>query len=296
LRSLIEGNQRFYSGASLYPRRDSQRRAEVLGGQRPIAALLTCSDSRVPPEILFDQGLGDLFLVRAAGNIAGPVGLGSLEYAVEHLAVPLIVVLGHQKCGAVSVAVQGREAPGHVQAIVETIAPVVESVRQHTGDLLANAIDANVLAGVEKLKGTGPVLAEFAGQGKIEVVGARYNLDTGQVEWLAGSPAMMELFPAPAGRTAEPTLPPTEGAAAPPTATLTPEPQAGADPRILGVHIVRRGETLFAIGQAYGVHPAAIASENNLTNPNLIYTGQRLRIPNVPWKQMPPGKAAARQF
>jgi carbonic anhydrase len=307
LRTLIEGNLRFARSESLYPRWDTARRLALLAEQKPFAAVLSCSDSRVPPEILFDQGLGDIFVVRTAGNTAGLVGLGSLEYAVEHLGVSLVLILGHQHCGAVTAAVQGSEAPGKIAAVLEEIHPAVEAVRAtagaQAGELLPNSIDANIAFGVEKIIGASTLLSGYADQGKIQVVGARYDLDTGLVDWLTGSPEMVALFPqveTTSGPQVTPTTQPAASFSAP-----TPLPQAqpaveqpaqSQNREYLGVHIVRRGESLYAIGLAYGINPWAIARRNQITNPDLIYPGQRLRIPNAPWRKMPPGRQAERQF
>ena len=181
---LLQGNQRFVSGQVQHPRRDAFRRTDTLGGQTPFAIILTCSDSRLPPEVIFDQGIGDLFVLRNAGNVAGEIVLGSIEYAVEHLNSSLILVLGHQKCGAVTAAVNGGEAPGHIKNVVEQIAPSVEYARALQGDLLTNAIDANILETVRQLKTSVPILAEAVSARSLEVFGARYNLDTGTVTFL----------------------------------------------------------------------------------------------------------------
>ena len=195
LRALIAGNRRYAEGHSTYPHQDPARRVETSTGQKPFAAFLTCCDSRVPPEIIFDQGIGDIFIIRTAGNVAGNVGLGSLEYAVEHLNVTLLVILGHQKCGAVSATVQGGAAAGHIAKIVAEINPALMQAKKQGGDLLMATIDANIRLGVNRLQKTTPILSEYVDQGKIEVVGARYDLDTGLVTWLEGSPAMKSLFP-----------------------------------------------------------------------------------------------------
>jgi carbonic anhydrase len=303
LRSLVEGNLRFAKGKSLYPHWDTARRLALLAEQKPFAAVLSCSDSRVPPEILFDQGLGDIFVVRTAGNTAGLVGLGSLEYAVEHLGVALVLVLGHQHCGAVTAAVQGSEAPGKISAVLEEIHPAVETVRDQAGELLPNSIDANIAFGVEKIKGASSLLAGYADQGKIQVVGARYDLDTGLVDWLTGSPEMVALFPqveTTSGSQVTPTAQPAASVSAPTPVPITQpvveQPAQSQVREYLGVHIVRRGESLYAIGLAYGINPWAIARRNHITNPDLIYPGQRLKIPNAPWRKMPSGRQAERQF
>ena len=160
------------------------RRKEIARAQHPIAAVLTCSDSRVPPEILFDQGLGDIFVVRSAGNTAGEENLGSLEYAAEHLGVRLILVLGHSRCGAVDATVKGGHAGNHIDKLLAEIQPAVEKAKAQGGDLVDHAIDVNVADVVAQLKTSHPTLAEMVEQGKIQVRGARYNLDTGRVKLL----------------------------------------------------------------------------------------------------------------
>jgi len=184
LQSLIDGNQRFASGHPLHQNQDSQRRSDVAGEQHPFAIVVGCSDSRVPPEIIFDQGLGDLFVVRSAGNIVDDQALGSIEYAVEHLHAHVIVVLGHDNCGAVKAAVDGGDVPGHIGSITAAIAPAVETARHDPGDLLDNAINENVLRVVNQIKTSEPILGHEVEAGQLTVVGARYNLSTGTVRWL----------------------------------------------------------------------------------------------------------------
>lgn len=184
LKRLIQGNQRYVANKLLRPHRDAVRRQETFGGQNPFAVILTCSDSRVAPEILFDQGIGDLFVIRTAGNVAGEAALGSIEYAVEHLGVPLVLVLGHQKCGAVTAAVEGGEAGGHVSHILEKIAPAVEKARSLGGDLVSAAIDVNIGEVLAGLKTSEPILKETVEAGHVEILGARYDLDTGVVNFL----------------------------------------------------------------------------------------------------------------
>lgn len=182
LQMLIDGNRRYITGKAEHPHQSEERRAEVLAGQHPFVTLLSCSDSRVPPEVFFDQGIGDLFIIRNAGNIVDDVVLGSIEYAAEHLGVPLIMVLGHTKCGAVTATVQGGEVPGHIGSIVKTIQPAVAASKDEPGDAVLNAIRANVRLMVEQIKNCEPILAELRHHGKIMVVGGLYNLDSGQVE------------------------------------------------------------------------------------------------------------------
>jgi carbonic anhydrase len=186
---LMNGNKLYMAGKSRHPHQTLARRQEVTNGQKPFAVILGCSDSRVPPEILFDQGLGDLFVVRVAGNVVDNVVEGSIEYAVEELGVPpLIMVLGHEKCGAVTAAVdvvkKGGQLPGEIDTIVNAIKPAVERVKGNPGDLVENAIDANVLMVVEKLKASQPIIAKFVEKGQLKVSGAKYELKSGVVRIL----------------------------------------------------------------------------------------------------------------
>ena len=154
-------------------------------GQKPFAIVFGCVDSRVPPELVFDRGLGDVFVIRTAGQVLDDAGLGSIEFGVEELGIPLVMVLGHEKCGAVAATIEAvehnAEAPGHIGALVEGIRPAVEQVKGQPGDLLDNAVRANVELTVRQLK-TSPILAEALETGHIKIVGARYDLDTGVVE------------------------------------------------------------------------------------------------------------------
>src|SRR5215217_6189954 len=165
----------------------AKRRAELAKSQHPFAIILSCSDSRVPPEIVFDEGLGDLFIVRVAGNVLNDEGLGSIEYGVEVLGARLIVVLGHQSCGAVdaamkTVAAKGK-APGHIQSLVTAIKPVVESTPK--GDL-DTTIKANVKHVVDALRASTPILKTRVDSGDVQVIGGYYTLDTGAVNFLDG--------------------------------------------------------------------------------------------------------------
>jgi len=184
LKKLLDGNKRCVVCKQQNPRQDARRRKEVSKGQKPFAVIVGCSDSRIPPELIFDQGLGDLFVVRLAGNIVDALAMGSIEYAVEHLGTKLIVVLGHGKCGAVTAATKGPDAPGHVGAIVKAIQPAVKKVQKMPGDLVDNAIRANASLVVNKIKSSKPILAEMVNKGEIEVIGAYYNIETGAVELL----------------------------------------------------------------------------------------------------------------
>jgi carbonic anhydrase len=181
MRSLMEGNDRFAGTHSSRPNQSVARRVEVAKGQHPVAAVLACADSRVPPELLFDRGLGDLFVVRLAGNIPDDAALGSLEYAAEHLGVHVAIVLGHKRCGAVEAALSGGEAPGHIKGLVDAILPAVAAARGLPGDTLDNAVRANITQVSAKLRAAQPILSEMTHEHKLKVVGAYYDLDTGRV-------------------------------------------------------------------------------------------------------------------
>lgn len=185
IQRLVAGNARYVTGRALRPRQTAQRRAALARSQQPFVAVLGCSDSRVPPEIAFDQGLGDLFVVRVAGNVADDFAVGSLEYAVAVLGVPLVLVLGHERCGAVEAAVKGDEVPGHLGSLVRAIQAAADSVRGQPGDPLDNAVRANVTMVVNRLRRLPPVLADRIDRGALRVAGARYDLDSGAVDVIA---------------------------------------------------------------------------------------------------------------
>ena len=182
LDELRAGNAHHVAHQYTHPHQTSARQRELAQGQHPHAVILSCSDSRVPPEVVFDQGLGDLFVVRVAGNVAGDHELASIEYAVEHLHSPLVVVLGHQSCGAVTAAAEGGHAPGHLPALLHAIQPAVEKARAMQGDLIGNAVKTNVDMAVDQVR-EDPVLATPLKQGQLRVVGAVYSLETGKVTW-----------------------------------------------------------------------------------------------------------------
>lgn len=181
---LKEGNQRYSTGQTLKQDvSEKKRKSLVEKGQKPFAVIVSCSDSRVPPEIIFDQGLGDLFVIRVAGNILGPLTMGSVEYGVEHLGAPLLIVLGHDHCGAVKAAVEGGEAPGSIGTIVERIRPSVEIVRTSgaTGSAVYEHVEnINIKAMVTELQAS-PVIQEFLHKGSLSVLGAKYCQETGKV-------------------------------------------------------------------------------------------------------------------
>lgn len=184
LRLLLEGNLRYVSGNITHSGQNLvDRRSELIAGQHPFAVVVGCSDSRIPPEIIFDQGLGDIFVVRTAGQVLDNASLGSIEYAVEHLEVPLVVVLGHDSCGAVTAAVEGGEAPGHMNCLVESIQPAVdEAIKMgNESELLDNSIDNNIKKIKEELENTESILSERVQNGELMIVAARYHMDTGVV-------------------------------------------------------------------------------------------------------------------
>src|SRR3954464_1913320 len=159
LRELTAGNAHHVAKQYQHPHETAERQRELATGQQPHAAILTCADSRVPPEIVLDQGLGDLFDVRVAGNVAGDAELASIEYAAVHLHTPLLVVMGHQKCGAVTAAAESGEAEGHLPSLLGLIRPAVERARTQPGDVIDNAVRINVEHIVQQIRDSMPVLA-----------------------------------------------------------------------------------------------------------------------------------------
>jgi carbonic anhydrase len=176
LKRLMDGNQRYMNDQLLYPNHSSDRRGEIAAKQKPFATILGCSDSRVAPEIIFDQGLGDLFIVRVAGNVVGPIELDSIDYSVKYLGASLILVMGHEACGAVTAVMEGQTAD--IEAVAELIEPSIQGAK--TAD---EAIKANVRAVVAYLKQT-PVLKKYIAQKKLEIVAAYYDMGPGSVEVL----------------------------------------------------------------------------------------------------------------
>ncbi len=181
LKVLLDGNRRFAAGKTIHPRQDISRIRETAKGQKPFAIIVGCSDSRVPNEIVFDQGLGDLFIVRTAGQVSTYASWGSVEFAEEVLGAKLIFVLGHTKCGAVQAAVRVPEVPGHIVTLINDIKPAAQRVKGQPGDEVENAVRENVRMQVEKLKNLEPVLAKRFREGKLKIVGGVYDIDTGLV-------------------------------------------------------------------------------------------------------------------
>jgi carbonic anhydrase len=185
---LMDGNKKFVSGSVTQPDLSDARRKELTGGQRPVAIVVTCSDSRVAPEHIFNQGLGDIFVIRVAGNVLDPVALGSIEYAAEHLHTPLLVLMGHEKCGAVTAAVEAKGKPeGNIGAIVAKILPAVRKAKLQGGgedEIVAKAIKMNVFQSYEDMLKNSPVLKHMIAKGELKVVESLYHLGTGEVEIL----------------------------------------------------------------------------------------------------------------
>lgn len=184
LAELRAGNEHHAAKKYEHPHQSAARQRELASGQHPHAAILSCADSRVAPEIVFDQGLGDLFDVRVAGNVAGDSEIASLEYAAEHLNVPLVVVMGHQHCGAVTAAAEAGEPHGHLSALIAPIRPAVQRAKTMPGDPIENAVRINVEMVVDQLRDSKPILGELVAKHELRIVGAIYSLDTGRVEWL----------------------------------------------------------------------------------------------------------------
>jgi carbonic anhydrase len=182
---LVEGNARYVANAPR-PRDFSAERASRVLGQAPFATILSCADSRVAPELAFDQGPGQLFVVRLAGNVVSTEVLASLEFGAGVLGTPLIVVLGHTRCGAVGATLsslrEGTEHPGHLAALVDAMAPAIRTVLGEPGDVEANAVHANVRHAVDRLRTAPPVLADLVARDQLGVVGGVYDLATGRVE------------------------------------------------------------------------------------------------------------------
>jgi carbonic anhydrase len=183
---LMDGNKRFVSGKPRFREFPGLRHILVIG-QHPKAVVLTCSDSRVSPELLFDKSIGDLFVIRSAGNVADPVGLGSIEYAVDHLGSTVLVVLGHEKCGAVTAACSGDKMPSpNLQAIVDKIEPAVTLAKSYAkpADLIPQAILENIHQSAKDVLGNSEILRHAMKDGRLTVIEAVYKLDTGEVVWL----------------------------------------------------------------------------------------------------------------
>lgn len=182
---LLAGNARFTQGQAAHPRQTLRDVRKLAAGQHPFAITLACADSRMPPEIIFDQGIGDIFDTRVGGNIVDDMLLGSIEYAVEHFSPPVLVVLGHERCAAITATIDviegGDEPPGHIAAIADALIPIIEPVLDEPGDKVDNAVRANILAQVRALTADSDIVRAKVDAGKLVVIGARYDLDTAVV-------------------------------------------------------------------------------------------------------------------
>ncbi len=186
---LKAGNERFKTGAPTHPHLGPKRLLETAAGQHPVATILSCSDSRVPPEVLFDNGIGDIFAIRVAGNVVGVDEMGSAEYGVEHLGTSLMVVMGHTKCGVVTAVATHATVHGHIPGLIDPINEAVEATRKKypsatDSDLLPEATRANVFQSIATLLRESDSVREGVESGKAQLVGAIYDVETGNVEWL----------------------------------------------------------------------------------------------------------------
>jgi carbonic anhydrase len=199
LERLKSGNLHFAEDKPVHPHQSAARRAELLGAQKPFATVLSCSDSRVPAELAFDQGLGDIFVVRVAGNVADTDELGTVEYGVDHLETPVLVVLGHTKCGAVTAVVKHAEVHGHIPELVDNIKPAVDAALAKApgakeDELVPLAIRENVFVSMADIITKSHLVRERLKAGKVEIVGGIYHLDDGKVDWLGHHPDEKELI------------------------------------------------------------------------------------------------------
>ena len=221
LKRLKEGNERFAADQPSARTVNGQRRTELTKGQHPFAIIVTCADSRVGPELLFDVGLGDIFVLRVAGNIADPAVVGSVEYAVEHLHAPLIVVLGHENCGAVRAAIDGTPLTGDLGWLIKQVKPG-DKLPEEQGAKIEAGVRNNVLAAAADLKGRSKIISEEVAHHKVEIVTGVYSLKTGKIEWIAAGAA-----PAPSPSVALPPLAPTPVQPEPlPSSSPSPSPQS----------------------------------------------------------------------
>ncbi|MBM9511869.1 carbonic anhydrase [Desulfogranum marinum] len=181
---LLEGNKRFISCSLEHPNHCEESRGRLVEGQEPIACILTCADSRVPPVDIFDQGLGDVFVLRVAGNIVNDQILGSIEYAVKHLHCPLVMVLGHTSCGAVGAVAGGTRLGGHIASLTPPIDAAIKNVQGKDGNLVNNASMELAKNMATKIEQSEPYVADLVKDGKVKVVASFYNLETGEVSML----------------------------------------------------------------------------------------------------------------
>jgi carbonic anhydrase len=184
LETLRRGNERFVNEKLEHPNHCKESREKLFSHQEPIATVLTCSDSRVPPVDIYDQGLGDLFVVRVAGNIIGDHTLGSIEYAVSHLHTPLVVVMGHASCGAVGAVASGVALEGHIATLTPAIQSAIKHVKETSGNAINNASKELARQMAKKLETSEPIIADLVKENKVKIVAAFYDFHTGEVIFL----------------------------------------------------------------------------------------------------------------
>lgn len=180
----MEGNRRFVTGTPLHPHQDAPHRQTLLDGQRPFAAVVGCTDSRVPPELIFDQGFGDIYISRVGGTVVGNMALASLELGVMAFGIELLVVLGHAGCGAIHATINGHTTEGHLPKLAALIQPSIDRAREMPGDLLDNTVRVNARRTAKALTERSTIMADALAQGKIAIVACYYDLTTGRVEML----------------------------------------------------------------------------------------------------------------
>ncbi|WP_448874160.1 carbonic anhydrase [Desulfobulbus propionicus] len=184
LQRLLDGNKRFITGKLEHPNHCEESRRGLVSGQDPIAVVLTCADSRVPPVDVFDQGLGDIFVVRVAGNIINDQILGSIEYAVDHLHTPLVMVMGHSSCGAVTAVAQGVKLSGHIASLTPSIDAALKKTKGLEGHWANNAAKVLAITTAKKIAESEPIVADLVKEGRVLVVASYYDLETGEVTLL----------------------------------------------------------------------------------------------------------------
>lgn len=186
LQKLKDGNERFVELNSKHPDESQERRKEMIKGQHPFVVILSCSDSRVPPELIFDQGLGDIFEIRNAGNVLNEHVIGSIEYAVMHCGVKLIVIMGHQDCGAIAATLSGVSETKYIKALEDSIAPAVEDCKKQGLDVNSdNVVKAHVMQDINELLSQDNELVKYMKKNKVKIVPAYYHIDSGKVDFLS---------------------------------------------------------------------------------------------------------------
>ena len=185
LKKLTKGNERFIKLKEKHPDSSKKRRNEMLKGQHPFVVILSCSDSRVPPELIFDQGLGEIFEIRNAGNVLDEHVIGSIEYAVMHCGVKLIVIMGHQDCGAIAATLSGISETKYIKSLEDSIQPAVEDCKKQGLEVNSdNVVKAHVMQDIEELLAQDTDLVKYMKENKVQIVPAYYHLDTGKVDFL----------------------------------------------------------------------------------------------------------------